>query len=476
MPKGLDLGQLGVEPPDDVATAGNCISLILYKACIINFLSGVGRDAPIRVVLRVYLSYSSSAKAATNVSLSISAPSFITVVPSNIHLQQVSGAQSTPIIVHVTLLANKSFLPTCLDINVTGSYNGPLGDPRVINQAHKLPLAVACKLRTAQKNAAHKITVETVSQEAVALTELFGDFLISQQAIGIDAEDVLGANGGIAMGFQYWCSDRAILGGSAVENPVIVSIISSKNGGRYRVQSDHFPALAVIVKELDIRLQNRLRDQNKKDRCTQLSEALPFDAYFHTIGDHFRSRKNLNELLSQLNDTSHQFRMVEKRLLVRFRDRNPSALGGLDNIMKDSYLTLVRLADEVQEIQGLLLRQRECLDASSRLIACLAGMKFNMTEEATVVLHQHLFASGYENVDQGWEDTVDASSTYLLKTSLAKNVKDSAIMQPNIETIDNVDKLIKHIAMVFDRLSKGGQLTKSLSATPHQTESSESKR
>lgn len=184
-----------------------------------------------RLVLRLYLSYSNSTRAATNVALSVTAAGFITAAPSSIHLQQVSGAQSTPVIVHVTLMANRSFIPTNLDIKVSGSYTGPNGEPRVVNQAHMMPLAMACKLRTAQKSATHRVTLETTEHAGVSLTELFGDFLVAQQAIGIDAEDVLGTNGGIAMGFQYWCNVGLVTPSDA---PAIVSIVASKSGGRYR--------------------------------------------------------------------------------------------------------------------------------------------------------------------------------------------------------------------------------------------------
>jgi Bardet-Biedl syndrome 9 protein len=62
-------------------------------------------------------------------------------------------------------------------------------------------------------------------------------------------------------------------------------------------------------------------------------------------------------------------------------------------------------------------------------------------------------------MDQGWEETMDASLTYLLKTSLAKNAKESATL-PNsaLDMPSEVDSLLKHIQMVLDRLAKGARL------------------
>ena len=50
------------------------------------------------------------------------------------------------------------------------------------------------------------------------------------------------------------------------------------------------------------------------------------------------------------------------------------------------------------------------------------------------------------------------SLTFLLKTSLAKNAKDAAVLPASLETPPNCEKLRKHIAIVLDRLGKGASL------------------
>ena len=64
-----------------------------------------------------------------------------------------------------------------------------------------------------------------------------------------------------------------------------------------------------------------------------------------------------------------------------------------------------------------------------------------------------------DGLDQGWEETVEASMTYLLKTCLAKIIKENVSLNNTVLEIPNsIDRLIKHIGMVFDRISKGGRL------------------
>ena len=66
-------------------------------------------------------------------------------------------------------------------------------------------------------------------------------------------------------------------------------------------------------------------------------------------------------------------------------------------------------------------------------------------------------------VSQGWEESVDAAMTHLLRTSLAKVAKDcaheSALGQPPLVMPEDTTKLKKHISIVFDRLKKGACVT-----------------
>lgn len=76
-------------------------------------------------------------------------------------------------------------------------------------------------------------------------------------------------------------------------------------------------------------------------RC---SDPLPLEAYFTVVQAHYAARVRIAELSAQLNDVAHQYRMVEKRLLVRYKDRNPTPLGGLDALMKETYDRLIAIS------------------------------------------------------------------------------------------------------------------------------------
>ncbi len=59
---------------------------------------------------------------------------------------------------------------------------------------------------------------------------------------------------------------------------------------------------------------------------------------------------------------------------------------------------------------------------------------------------------------QGWEESVDASISQLLRTCLAKSAKDQAVNPTPLTMTTDPTKLKKHIAQMCDRLLKGARL------------------
>jgi Bardet-Biedl syndrome 9 protein len=264
------------------------------------------------------------------------------------------------------------------------TYLSPSGEPRVTLHSVALPLHLACRPKPAAKAAQFKVTLDT-EHPAQPLTDLFDDFLLSAHDLGTDVGELLGSSAAQAMGFQFWSNSPLDAAGpssssssssSSYQLPAVVSILVSKAAGRYRVQSDSLPALLLIVAELEQRLSVRLAHingggggnaaggRNRLDSASastslppgsiKCEDPLPLAEFFATITAHFETRRSLNDLLSRLNDTAHQFRMVQKRLLVRFKDRNPTPLGGLDSLMRESYNTLLRLSEWTQSYPKLL--------------------------------------------------------------------------------------------------------------------------
>ena len=245
-------------------------------------------------------------------------------------------------------------------MEIVATYQSHNKEPRVAHHTLSVPLLLACKPRTALKTAQHKITLDTL-HAAVPLSTLFEDFITSASELG----DITGTAGGaFSLGFQFWGNSVPIslshTPGTAPSSssmmsshqPAVVSILVSKNAGRYRVQSDSLPALLVVLSELERRLSLHIANEGltsgsgsvSEGRAVTCDDEYPLIDYFSAIGAHFDLRGKLAEQLSNLNDSAHQFRMVQKRLLVRFKDRNPTPLLGLDALMRESYDNLLRIS------------------------------------------------------------------------------------------------------------------------------------
>ena len=185
--------------------------------------------------------------------------------------------------------------------------------------------------------------------------------------------------------------------------------------------------------------------------------------YYETIERHFYLRTAARELSSQLNDRSHQFRLIQKRLLQRFKDKNPTPLNSMDILLKETYQDIMSITARLQRLHAAQRDALEQLQARGRLLALLVSLKFrHLTPADRAVLENHLCPLAQEGMcedSHGWEETVDASLTYLLKTALAKNAKDAATLPDSLEVPQSCERLRKHIAIVVDRLGKGGSLS-----------------
>eukprot|EP01038_Epipyxis_sp_PR26KG_P016237 gene16237-22098_t len=461
--------QLGKTLDVDPSEAPNSLppNLVLLYSSALSATAGGGSDNSfVKICLRLYLTYNGD-EPATNVSLTIATPNFLHAVPKNVIIQKVVGVKATPVMIKVYIYAFKSILPSGLEAHVTASYLTSRGEPRVSTTTLTLPLHLACKPKAPLKSSTYKIILDT-EYAAIPLTTLFDDFLYAYQTSGMDVTEVLGGNATQAMGFQLWTN--AQLNNSTSS---IVSILVSKNAGRYRIQAESYASLYLIANELEQRLSTKLNPTNQTNNLNKTnnssdatkpvitcSDPIPFDEYFGVITSHFQTRQKLVQLHSQLNDLALQFRLIQKRLLVRFKDKNPTPLNGLDLLLKETYKKILEAGDNVEEHQQRLKTQAEEIECFSKFIVLLASLKFNMSKLDRNLLQSYLCPEIKDGTEQGWEETVDASMTYLLKTSLAKNVKESASLTGTpMEIPNSLEPLKKHLLLLLDRLEKGAKIS-----------------
>ncbi|XP_063465758.1 protein PTHB1 isoform X13 [Symphalangus syndactylus] len=188
-----------------------------------------------------------------------------------------------------------------------------------------------------------------------------------------------------------------------------VTLLASKTSQRYRIQSEQFEDIWLITDELILRLQEYFEKQGVKDFACSFSGSIPLQEYFELIDHHFELRINGEKLEELLSERAVQFRAIQRRLLARFKDKTPAPLQHLDTLLDGTY-------------------------------------------------------------KQGWEETVDAAISHLLKTCLSKSSKEQALnLNSQLNIPKDTSQLKKHITLLCDRLAKGGRLCLSTDAAAPQT-------
>ncbi|XP_025146975.3 protein PTHB1 isoform X1 [Bubalus bubalis] len=343
-----------------------------------------------------------------------------------------------------------SYSPPELEGNAVVSYSRPTernpdGIPRVSQCKFRLPLKLVCLPGQPSKTASHKLTIDT-NKSPVSLLSLFPGFAKQSEDDQVNV-----------MGFRF-------LGGSQV------TLLASKTSQRYRIQSEQFEDLWLITNELIIRLQEYFEKQGIKDFTCSFSGSVPLEEYFELIDHHFELRINGEKLEELLSERAVQFRAIQRRLLTRFKDKTPAPLQHLDTLLDGTYKQVIALADAVEENQDNLFQSFTRLKSATHLVILLIGLWQKLSTDQIAILEAAFLPLQQDTQELGWEETVDAALSHLLKTCLSKSSKEQALnLNSQLGIPKDTSQLKKHITLLCDRLAKGGRLCLSTDAAAPQT-------
>lgn len=343
-----------------------------------------------------------------------------------------------------------SYTPSELEGNAVVSYSRPTdrnpeGIFRVIQCKFRLPLKLICLPGQPSKTASHKLTIDT-NRSPVSLLSLFPGFANQSEDDQVNV-----------IGFRF-------LGGSQV------TVLASKTSQRYRIQSEQFEDLWLITNELIIRLQEHFEKQGIKDFACSFTGSMPLQEYFELIDHHFELRINGERLEELLSERAVQFRAIQRRLLTRLKDKIPGPLQHLDTLLDGTYKQVIALADAIEENQDNLLQSFSRLKSATHLVVLLIGLWQKLSADQTTILEAAFLPLQQDSQELGWEETVDAAISHLLKTCLSKNSKEQALsLNSQLGIPKDTSRLKKHITLLCDRLAKGGRLCLSTDAAAPQT-------
>jgi len=424
---------------------------VLDQGCEENYTDAddpVGRVDGVVMQCTVFLNISlQGGRNVENVTVTLKAPSCFSLSQTSFTIEKVN-ANERPHEIPIVFRVWNTVLCSGLDILACASYFSANNEPRTVVCDFRLPMALVAKLIQPVKTATYKIQLDC-NRQPPALTTLFAG-LLSQPHVSAS----FGQQVSTLLTVQYVSGTEA-------------TVVMSKNACRFCVQASEFASLWVLTQELCQRLTEHFEGQDSQKRGKGAQEepfmityqdSLPLHDYFALMDDHFALRKHLEELRTDLADRTQQYRVLQKRLLVRFKDKNPSPLNHLDALLTLTFEQTLQLTEAIDDVERALRTVSCHLSAATELVLLLIRFRFELDEENFRVLRLHLSPEMCDTVEQGWEEQVDASLIHLLRTSLARNAKDRSALPPPMKVPQDTLKLKKRITSVVDRLANGGRI------------------
>ncbi|KAL0044614.1 hypothetical protein WJX82_002814 [Trebouxia sp. C0006] len=408
-----------------------------------DMLSGSAFSA---VTVHLYLRHSGAASL-TDVTLSLDAPPGLHLDQDCITVPHVSSTDSSAVIVR--LQGRGSGVPSDNTLTAVATYTSSSGEPRTTSTKVALPLSLFCQLVAPQQAAVFKVTLDT-NQPPPQLVDLFQD-MVAQAQMDLQQPGQY-AN---VMSFKY------------MRGPV-VTILVSKSAGRYRIQSDSFEAMWLIVQELCQRLRHffitaesseQERAGSQEDFAITFKEAVPLEELWASIEKHWQARQAVAASQAALSDRAQQQRAVQKRLLMRFKDRQPGSLAHLELLLAETFDQLIDLGSQQEQQQVEVETAGSQLAATVQLILQLVRYSFGMSLEDVNVLTAHLSPQISDGGSVGWEELTEAGMTHLLAGQLARNQHERSVQTVPLAQACDVPKLKKHISIVLERLSQGASIS-----------------
>ena len=426
----------------------------------LNYAFNSALDGSLKVSYKITVS-SHENKTISNVTLTVVHPSSIYASPNHVHLDKLYSEKE----VVFDFYALRNVPPTSSDVQIHASYQTSRGELQSVSVSLSLPLILFVGIKAATKSAQFKLVLDTDGKDPVPLTELFSDYLYLNTLNGVQVDRILGATATHAFGFQFWFNENVTKVNaeglkSSFSQPITASILASKTNGRYRIQSDSMAACSYLCLEMERRLCTFHKDDTSIISYQDNFE-VPLNEFMKAITDHYNSRLEMRVLSKKLDNLCTQYRVINKRLLARFKDKNPSPLKGLETLVRETYEKILEASDQVQEMKEHIKKCLVFVENMARMMVLLASLKFGIGVKDRSILESYLCPNIVEGIEQGWEETVDSAVSYLLKSSLSTSGKDAVVLPATFESEIDFEGFKKKLTTLFDRLHKGINLTSS---------------
>ena len=131
-----------------------------------------------------------------------------------------------------------------------------------------------------------------------------------------------------------------------LRNQETVSLLVSKDDLKIRFQANVASAIQLVLTESYKRLTSPKYNLNVSS-----TTKLPTLDLLEAIDKHFTYRTEIQNLRKSLEDRTYQLRIIQKKLLNRFKDKNPSALNNLDFLLQHTYAQVIEISTQIESLR-----------------------------------------------------------------------------------------------------------------------------
>ncbi|KAK4875042.1 hypothetical protein RN001_011464 [Aquatica leii] len=292
-----------------------------------------------------------------------------------------------------------------LKVEVIVSCISNLGVPKVIRKTAELPLKLLLSSSETIKDHKHKIVLN-VDKEVFSLSQLFPEFLYESSTtnkIGLKSN-------------------------TDFERTVSVAA----RGNQYQISSDCLTILSAIILNLAGKL--------KKQGCSvSYNNSLLISELFLFVKEHFDQLQVVKTLQTNLSLLSGQFRAIQKRLISKFKDKNPTPLSNMEMLLEETYVRIINCGTQLESELKTLSKTQITLSCLLHLISTLIGL--TDVDKNVLPILDTVFCPY----------VLKTSLCYLLHTILSRS-EGEKIKITTFEEVKDVKELELHVRLVLDRI------------------------
>ncbi|KAL0219193.1 hypothetical protein P9112_004846 [Eukaryota sp. TZLM1-RC] len=400
-----------------------------------------------------------------DVIISSSTTSPIISLDSQVKISTLKRKNSTPVVIPLTFVCihnnpNVCVCPGSLVACISVSYS-------VINTNSKnskvfevpLPLNLVAVPINPVKSCEFKATFE-LSRPIDIMNVFFSNIFSSSESSPIEPS--------IVQNYKNLYESRGNVTGQVVSFRLCdaseVSIFERSSGKvKLRIQSSHFESMYLFFNYI----LNYLNTQD--DVNINFKDPLPISDLFSLVDIHLNTRHQFIQLQEELSKKAKMFRSIQKRLIVRYKEKNPPPLNGIDLILGSTHADIATLCKDATNVKNCLVRLSIGLSFTVRYFLKLMVIKYSLNPEEESIVESQLCPDlllsnsfdvrnyepddGTTIEDFGWQETVFNSLSSLIKTS-QKNSRDRSKIAPGVMMIpDDVNKLHKVFLLFLESLT-----------------------